>query len=99
MSLALIDGLYFYRGSLVAVQNGFRPERLVQFALNEGLDRADSVRILESNNPRFQFPTTGVVVGSTFYYIANSQLMKFFPDQRIFPMEKLDNILIMKVEL
>jgi hypothetical protein len=97
--LSLIDGLAFYRGSLVAVQNGFRPERLVRFFLNEELNRVEGVRILEANNSRFHFPTTGVVVGDEFYYIANSQLMSDLPDQETLATDQFDSVLVMKVGL
>ena len=36
-----IDGLYFYRGRLVAVQNGVNPNRVVQFFLSKDLGRVE----------------------------------------------------------
>jgi sugar lactone lactonase YvrE len=66
-----IDGMYFDHGALVAVQNGTSPERVVVFHLQGDLGGIDSERILARATPRLD-PTHGVVVGSTFYYIANS---------------------------
>lgn len=99
LSLAGIDGLYFYRNSLIAVQNGHRPARVIRFFLNENLNRVEKAKIIESSNPLFMFPTTGVVVGNSFYYIANSQLKSFTKDFKIFPLDKLHQVIILKAEL
>jgi len=66
-----IDGMYFFRGSLLAVQNGTAPERVMAFRLAPTFDRVLSQRVIESATSRID-PTHGVVVGSDFYYIANS---------------------------
>jgi hypothetical protein len=72
--VAGIDGLYFHRGSLVAVQNSAGTERIVRFRLNAALDAIESEEVLESRNPLFDIPTTGVLVGGTLNVIVNSQL-------------------------
>ena len=93
-----IDGLYFYKNSLVAVQNG--ADRVMQFYLNTGFTEITRSRIIEANHPYFaQNPTTGVIVGSTFYYIANSQFGSFDSNHQIFPKEKLYEVLILKAAL
>jgi hypothetical protein len=80
-----IDGLYWYRGDLIAVQNGFSPMRAVRFELNEDATEATAYTVLERNNPWFQnVPTTGAVVGGRFIYIANSQ-MNLMDDDGSFP--------------
>ena len=67
-----IDGLYAIRGALVAVQNGTMPERVVVFRLNSALSEVTSEVIIERATQSLGDPTHGVIVGSTFYYIANS---------------------------
>ncbi len=67
-----IDGLYFDRGSLIAVQNGTSPERVVAFRLNSGFTKIESETLIERSTPTLGDPTHGVVVGPDFYYIANS---------------------------
>ncbi len=67
-----IDGLYFNRGRLIAVQNGTSPERVVAFTLNANLSEITSEAILERSTDTLGDPTHGVVVGNDFYYIANS---------------------------
>ncbi len=42
-----IDGLYFDRGRLIAVQNGTSPERVVAFTLDASLTRIESETVIE----------------------------------------------------
>ncbi|HEX5719195.1 MAG TPA: SMP-30/gluconolactonase/LRE family protein [Thermoanaerobaculia bacterium] len=72
--VAGIDGLYFHRGSLIAVQNSAGTDRVVRFRLNAALDAIESEEVLESRNPLFDIPTTGVLAGGALAVIANSQL-------------------------
>ena len=67
-----IDGLYFDRGRLIAVQNGTSPERVVVFTLDPSFTRIESETIIERSTDTLGDPTHGVVVGNDFYYIANS---------------------------
>ena len=67
-----IDGLYFDHGTLIAVQNGTSPERVVTFPLNTSLAGVASQTIFERATTTLGDPTHGVVVGRDFYYIANS---------------------------
>jgi len=66
-----IDGLYVAGRSLIAVQNGTAPERIVRFPVDEGFTRILGWEVLE-RNPQLNEPTHGVVVGDWFYFIANS---------------------------
>lgn len=93
-----IDGLYFYRNSLVAVQNS--RSRILQYHLNSTLDEIESARVLEANHPFFSMnPTTGTIIGDTFYYIANSQFGSFDEAHQIFPPEKLFEVVVLKTVL
>jgi sugar lactone lactonase YvrE len=67
-----IDGLYFHEDSLILVQNGTSPERVIVFHLDPTLSRIISSHELERASPTLGDPTHGVVVGRDFYYIANS---------------------------
>jgi sugar lactone lactonase YvrE len=66
-----IDGLYFDRGKLIAVQNGTSPERVVVFTLDPGLRKITSEKIIERSTPTLD-PTHGVIVDGDFFFIANS---------------------------
>jgi len=98
-SLYGIDGLYYNRGNLLAVQNGLLPHRVIKFALDDSRRTAVKSEILEMNNPRFNEPTTGVIVGDMFYYIANSGLGNFTPEHQLLPPDSLSEVVIMKVGL
>jgi len=67
-----IDGLYFDHGSLIAVENGTSPERVVVFTLDATLTRIESETIIERSTDTLGDPTHGVVIENEFYYIANS---------------------------
>ena len=71
-ALSGVDGLYFDRGSLILVQNGTSPERVVRMQLDPKMTRVTSEQIIERATPTLGDPTHGVVVGDSFYYIANS---------------------------
>ena len=61
--------------------------------------QVERAKILESGNSLFNVPTTGVIVGDMFYYIANSQINQFDHIGKYFPMDKLRPIIILKVKL
>ena len=71
-ALSGIDGLYFDHGTLIAVQNGTSPERVVTFDLDPSLTRITSEAIIERSTDTLGDPTHGVIIGDDFYYIANS---------------------------
>ena len=68
-----IDGLYFHRGNLIAIQNGFRPHRVARFVLNKDFSQITKSETLEANHADFNEPTLGAIIGDDFYFIANSQ--------------------------
>jgi hypothetical protein len=71
-ALSGIDGLYFADGALIATQNGTTPERVIRFRLNAALNEIVGEDIIERATPTLGDPTHGVIVGDSFYYIANS---------------------------
>ncbi len=73
LCLATIDGLYFHRGALIAIQNGFMSPRVVRLNLTNDLRAIKRFEIVERRNPLFEGVTTGVVAGSDFFYMANIQ--------------------------
>lgn len=62
-----IDGLYVFGDSLIAMQNGITPARIVRFSVD-----LRTQQILEANTPELGEPTHGTLVGSDFYFIANT---------------------------
>ena len=95
---ASIDGLYFYRGSLLGIQNGIHPGRVVRFYLDRTLTRITRSEILETYNPAFENPTTGSLDGDSLLFMANTQLHKWMPDKPL-PAKDLHDIQILRIEL
>ncbi len=94
---ASIDGLYYYKWTLVGVHPG--KSMVTKMPLNEAGDGLDEVQILEQNHPMMMNPTTGVLVGNELYYIANAQFGSFNEDGTIWPMERLYEPVILKVRI
>ena len=94
-----IDGLYSYRGKLIAVQNGVTPNRLVQLTVNQDLSAIMRFEVLEANNPVFDEPTLAVLVGDSLYYNANSQWGMIDDKGKLAADEKLREAVVLKLKL
>ena len=76
-----IDGLALANGWLIAIQNGIKPHRVVGWRLDPARDRSSPRRACSSAAiAAFDEPTLGVVVGTDFYFVANSQYGHFRRD-------------------
>ncbi len=84
-----IDGLARHGETLIAIQNGVRPHRVLGIRLEPDLSRVAEMTVLEKANPHFDEPTLGVMAGDRFYYVANSQWGSFEEDGRIWPEDRL----------
>jgi hypothetical protein len=73
LCLATIDGLYFHRGALIAIQNAFMTPRVVRLILGRDPRSIKRFDVLERRNPLFEGVTTGVIAGRRFFYMANIQ--------------------------
>jgi hypothetical protein len=99
-TIAGIDGLYLYKDHLLAVQNGVEPQRIIKITLNSLQNAVTGVNILEAGHPLFEkIPTTGVVAGGFFYFIANSQLRSIGEKGTILPHDQLQEPVILKLKL
>jgi hypothetical protein len=89
LSLAGIDGLYLAGASLIAIQNGTAPPRVIRISLDAGLTRALSWQTVEANWPGLGQPAHGVLVRSSsrrdFYFIANSGWDQLGDDGKLKP--------------
>jgi hypothetical protein len=77
-----IDGLVVAGDSLVGIQNGIEPHRVVRLKLDPAGERIVEGTVIERANPHFDEPTLGTLVGRDFYYVANSQYGAFGEDGR-----------------
>ncbi|MBL7995505.1 hypothetical protein JNM05_09035 [bacterium] len=67
-----IDGLYFYKNSLLALQNGTNPLRVCRYYLDNDQTHIDKMEFVEKATDNLGEPTLGVLAGNAFYFIANS---------------------------
>ena len=98
-TVSCADGLYWYRNSLVAIQNGlFESRRVAQFRLAPDGFTVTATAILEYRSPLVTRPTTGAIVGSKFYFMSNTQVNNF-KNEKIIDPAKLAPVKISVVEL
>ena len=71
-TLAGIDGLYYRKGTLIAVQNGIGQPRIVAFRLNKNNSAVTQTTVLENRTGFTKLPTTGALRENDFYFITNS---------------------------
>ncbi len=68
-----IDGLYFYDGCLIIIENGMVPQRVMRLKLSEDGRSVVAAMPLDVAQPAFTTPTRGAIAGNDLYFIANSQ--------------------------
>jgi hypothetical protein len=98
MTLSGFDGLYTWEDQLVGVQNSMGSPRVVMVRLDSTRTEATALDVLERRTQYSQLPTTGAIVGDTFYYITNSQIDHYQNGKMLHP-ETLAPIVVAKVEL
>ncbi len=89
-----IDGLDFYRGTLIGIQNSIGNPRLIRVHLD-----TNRMEVLESKNRLFELPTTGAIVGGSYFFIANPGLRSFDESGKIWPLSKLSDPVMLKIAL
>jgi hypothetical protein len=70
-TLAGIDGLYWYKSSLIAVQNGIGTPRVAVFRLSTDGLHVTKTTVLENF---LKSPATGAIRGDDFYFIVNTEI-------------------------
>jgi sugar lactone lactonase YvrE len=80
-----IDGLYFWKGALVGIQNGVHPGRVLRFQLDDSLRKIERWEVLEAYAPWIEGPTTGAIDGDSLLYLANTQLRRWLGAQSAAP--------------
>jgi sugar lactone lactonase YvrE len=94
-----IDGLYLVEGTLVGIQNGVAPHRVVRLRLDASGDRVEHAEVLERARPDYAEPTLGVVVGHDLFYVAASQWERFRDDGTIDAPDTLRPPLVLRLRL
>ena len=97
-TLAGIDGLYYRKGTLIAVQNGIGQPRIVAFRLNRDNSSVTQTTVLENRTSFTKLPTTGALRDNDFYFITNSGIDNL-DGARILDVTKLEPTRIAVVHL
>lgn len=66
-----IDGLLYYKNSLITLQNGVKPHRVTQLFLNES-DSIINFKVIDHNRHEMIEPTNGIINDNKLYFIGNS---------------------------
>lgn len=99
ISVKGIDGLIWYKNSLIAIQNGVTPMRVTRFYLNDGGNEVLSFKIIDRAHPAFNEPTNGCIVDGNLYYVGNSQWSAYDDQGKLKPFDQLQDIVILKTDL
>ena len=94
-----LDGLYYHKGKLVGVQNGVKPNRVVELSISKDRTQIEQLKVLEANNPVFDEPTLAVLNGDTLFYIANSQWAAIDEKGVLAAEDKLRDPIVLKLRL
>ncbi len=99
-SISTIDGLYWWRGDLVGIQNIINPGRVIRIRLDKGGTKISRVDTLQSHhNPAFDQPTTGAIAGKALYVLGTTQLPRYNARGEMENAAGLKNPKIVKVPL
>ncbi|CAN0467095.1 unnamed protein product, partial [Phaeothamnion confervicola] len=98
-SLKAIDGLLWYKNSLIAIQNATNPMKVSRYTLSPDLKSVTQLEIIDRAHPAFNEPTNGCIVNDELYYIANSQWSGYTDDNKPKPTDQLQDIIILKAAL
>lgn len=97
-----IDGLKYYRNSLIGIQNDVRQRsdvKIARYFLDDSGSMITHMEIIDQDHPMFDIPTTFVISEDYLYCLANSQLANISSEYTIRSEEALDDIVILKYKL
>jgi hypothetical protein len=98
-TLAGVDGLYWHKGSLIAIQNGIGTPRVAAFQLSNDGAHVSKTTILEYRSNLCVLPTTGALREDDFYYIVNSGADNLNTNDRVLDVTKLEPVRIAVIHL
>jgi hypothetical protein len=95
-----IDGLYYYKGTLLGIQDsGNQDDRIVRLYYDLKTNTITKTETLQTFRNDFIIPTTGTIVNGELHYIANAQLRSLQPDGSLTNPEKLVKPVILKLKI
>jgi hypothetical protein len=99
ISLKSIDGLTFYKNTLIAIQNAVTPMRVTRYTLDPSMSKVTGYTIIDRGHQAFNEPTIGCLSGNDFYYVANSLWSGYDKDHQLKPVDQLQEVIILKAAL
>jgi len=72
LNLGGVDGLYQWQDSLIVIQNGVTPERVLRLELDESGTRVSNIATIAKALPEFDIPTFGTIVEDEFLFFGAS---------------------------
>ena len=94
-----VDGLTWWNGGLIGIQNGLVPARVAFFALDSSHTRITRIDLLDRHLPDAAEPTIGTRFRQGFAYVANSQWPDYDDDGKLKPGATLRPPLILQLPL
>lgn len=77
LALGGIEGIAWWDGHLVVVQNSMIPVRVMRLKLADDRRSVTAVQPIAANVDEMTVPTLGTLDGGTFYFLANSQKSRY----------------------
>jgi len=97
-TLCGIDGLYWYKNSLIGVQS-MGTYRVARWYLSLDGSQVRAKKILEKGTPLVRSPTTGAILDDKFYFMANTGIDNLDDNARIIDAAKLEPLRVAVVSL
>jgi sugar lactone lactonase YvrE len=98
-TLAGADGLYWYKGGLVGIQNSTSLRRVMRWKLSRDGRSVVASETLERGTELVHDPTTGAILDDKFYFMTNTGLDNLDDNGRIVDATKLEPLHIAVVAL
>jgi hypothetical protein len=98
-TLAGVDGLYWYKGGLVGIQNSTSLRRVMRWKLSRDGRSVVAGETLERGTELVRDPTTGAILDDKFYFMANTGIDNLDDNGRIIDPAKLEPLRIAVVPL
>jgi hypothetical protein len=67
-----IDGLVFYKNSLIAIHNGVKPIRIMKYNLNQEGTQINTATVIDNAREEFKEPTLATLFDNELFFIVNA---------------------------
>ncbi|HKS76375.1 MAG TPA: hypothetical protein VJQ82_24390 [Terriglobales bacterium] len=91
-----LDGLCLSGNSLIGIQNGTDPERIIRLQLTRAQTAITALEIIEQSTPRLGEPTHAILVGDTIYTTGNVGWGKLTDQGKLKPGAQFTNPILLR---